>query len=96
MARKQSEPPYGTPDQDSPALTEQSLAAARPFPEVMAELGISPDRLRGPHSVVVTTAVDIPVEIVEAFKAQGDGWEQRIREVLALHIKSPERSKKSA
>jgi uncharacterized protein (DUF4415 family) len=97
MARDMSkEPQYGTPDGDTPELTETLLARARPFSELAAERGISLDGLKGPHRVTVTTSVEIPVDIVNRFKADGDDWEMRIRQVLQDHMEGSTRRKKSA
>ena len=99
MARKRiEEPKYGTPDEESPEWTAEMIAEARPFAEVMAEQGISisPESLRGPHRVTVTTSVDIPVEIVNHFKDGGSDWEMRLREVLKNHVDGSARRKKSA
>ena len=94
MARDRSkEPEYGTPDEDTPELTAETLERARSFADVMAEHGITLDSLKGPHRVTVTTAVDIPVEIVDHFKAGGDDWEMRIRKVLKDYVDGVSRKK---
>jgi uncharacterized protein (DUF4415 family) len=80
---------------DSPALSDDILAAMRPARETFPELaGASAKRKRGergpqkkPRKVLISLRVDAGT--VEAFKAQGRGYQTRMAAVLKKHAKQP-------
>ncbi len=78
---------YGREDWDavdSPELTAEQMAQARPFAEVLPDLAAAARRVRGkqkaPTKVRVTLRLDRAT--VEAFKATGPGWQSRLDEAL--------------
>lgn len=75
-------------DVDSPELTEEELATARPLKEAMPELYAAltkraaserPPDLK-PAKALVTLRVD--QDVLDAFKAGGEGWQTRMNEAL--------------
>lgn len=76
---------------DSPEITREDMKKARPFAEAFPELAESIKRARGrPKAEVTKTRVTLRLDpdVVEGFRAQGDGWQSKINEALrrALHI----------
>mgnify|MGYP001002709360 CR=1 FL=1 len=68
---------------DSPELTEEELATARPFKEVFPDLYAKIKRGRPPSEAPkkqVTLRLD--QEVIDKFRATGKGWQSRINEVL--------------
>ncbi|HTG27013.1 MAG TPA: BrnA antitoxin family protein [Methylomirabilota bacterium] len=80
---------------DSPALSDDILAAMRPAREAFPELAeASAKRKRGergpqkkPRKVLISLRVEAGT--VEAFKAQGRGYQTRMAAVLKKHAKQP-------
>src|SRR6202140_353577 len=78
---------------DSPALSDDILAAMRPARETFPELAAaSAKRKRGerglqkkPRKVLISLRVEAGT--VEAFKAQGRGYQTRMAAVLKIHAK---------
>lgn len=76
-------------DPDNPELTDAELAAMRPAREVLpaalfAALAKRRPGQRGPGRKPALVAVTLRVEpsTLEAYRAAGDGWQGRMREVL--------------
>ena len=71
-------------DVESPELTVEELAEARPFAEMFPHQADSIRRVRGaqtaPTKVQVTLRLDR--EVIERFRATGKGWQSRINEAL--------------
>ncbi|MGV8855264.1 MAG: BrnA antitoxin family protein [Devosia sp.] len=70
---------------DSPELTAEELATARPFAEVFPELAESIRRSRGRPKVETPKqqiSLRLDPEVIEKFKATGKGWQSRINDVL--------------
>ncbi|MBO3759277.1 BrnA antitoxin family protein [Ciceribacter sp. L1K22] len=70
---------------DNPEATDEQLAQARPFREVFPDLAEKIDRKLGrPKSDNPKRAISIRLdaEVVERFKATGEGWQSRINEAL--------------
>ena len=68
---------------DFPEMTDEQLAAAKPFAEVLPELAASLRRRgkqRAPTKVPVSIRLD--ANVVKRFKADGPGWQARMGEVL--------------
>ena len=80
-------------DTDFPELTDEQLDAMRPARAVMPpEFFEAVKRKQGergpgkkPRKVLVSLRID--PETLEAFKAEGPGWQKRIGEVLARAAK---------
>jgi uncharacterized protein (DUF4415 family) len=71
---------------DSPELTDEELAQARPFTEVFPVLA---EKMRKaisgrPKSEKPKVAVSLRLdpEVIEAFKAAGPGWQSRMNQAL--------------
>ena len=71
---------------DSPPLTPEQLAQARPFAEVFPELAETMRRnvggrppLENPKQAI---SIRLDRDVVAKFKATGTGWQSRINEVL--------------
>lgn len=71
--------------EDNPELTEEELKELRPFREVFPELAASIDRKLGrPKSETPKKAISLRLdaEVIERFKAGGEGWQSRMNEAL--------------
>ncbi len=76
---------------DSPEWTEEDFARARPiddFPELKAALERARGQ-RGPQKAPVKERIGLRLDhdVVEHFRATGPGWQSRINDILADHIK---------
>lgn len=70
---------------DSPELTEEELATARPFAEVFPEMAAAIRASRGrPKLDDAKEAVTLRLapKTLEKFKALGDDWRRRMSEIL--------------
>ena len=86
-------------DDETPELTGEWFAEARPAAEILPALFGSeaaaamvarhPGR-RGPQRTATKVPVSIRLspEVVAYFKGQGEGWQRRIDEALRSHVKS--------
>jgi len=91
--RRDVEPEFGVPDDESPLWTDEDFARAEPFPAVAKRMGWKiPGR---PKAEVTKQAISLRLdrEIVEHFKAGGPGWQTRINEVLGRHVKNARRKR---
>lgn len=80
-------------DDDSPELDDEWFRRARPAAELLPEV-LGPDLAaqllrrkpgqRGPQKAPVKKLVSLRLDpdVVEHFKAQGDGWQSRMNEAL--------------
>ncbi|HLY04120.1 MAG TPA: BrnA antitoxin family protein [Rhizomicrobium sp.] len=77
---------FGTPDADIPEMSSEDFARARPArkaaPKVIAALKRARGRPKLEHPKQHVT-LRLDAAVVDAFKAQGPGWQARINEVLA-------------
>jgi uncharacterized protein (DUF4415 family) len=73
-------------DVDSPELTDEELAQARPFVEVFPDLAekIRQSIAGRPKSENPKVAVSLRLDpdVVAAFKADGPGWQSRMNQAL--------------
>jgi uncharacterized protein (DUF4415 family) len=73
-------------DPDNPEMTEEELKELRPFREVFPDLAASIDRkLAGrPKAENPKKAISLRLdqEVIDRFKATGDGWQSRMNEAL--------------
>jgi len=73
---------------DSPSLTKEELASARPFKEVFPEIALKMEKaiaIRGrPKLEQTKTALNIRLDadIVQHYKKTGRGWQSRMNEAL--------------
>ncbi|TPP12045.1 BrnA antitoxin family protein [Rhizobium glycinendophyticum] len=70
---------------DNPEMTEAELRELRPFREVFPDLAASIDRKLGrPRADNPKKAISLRLdaEVIERFKATGDGWQSRMNEAL--------------
>ncbi len=74
---------------DSPELTKADFARAKPFVEVFPDLAASIRKGRGPNKAPTKKLVSLRLspEVIEHFKATGDGWQSRIDETLRKVVK---------
>jgi uncharacterized protein (DUF4415 family) len=77
---------------DNPELTDAQLDTARPFAEVLPELAAKIDevrrgrgRQRAPTKKLFSIRLDR--DVVDAFRAKGDGWQSLINEALRRSLK---------
>lgn len=73
-------------DPDNPELTDEQIREIRPFREVFPDLAAAIEKkLAGrPKSDNPKRAISIRLdaEVIERFKATGDGWQSRMNEAL--------------
>lgn len=70
---------------DNPEVTEAEFKEFRPFREVFPDLAASIDRKLGrPRAESPKKAISLRLdaEVIERFKAGGDGWQSRMNEAL--------------
>ena len=70
---------------DNPEMTEEELKELRPFREVFPELAASIARKLGrPKAETPKKAISLRLdqEVIDRFKATGDGWQSRMNEAL--------------
>ena len=69
---------------DNPPLTDEQLAAMKPFAEVFPDLAASVKRTRGKQKAPTKQLVSIRLDrdVVAAFKAGGEGWQARMNAAL--------------
>ncbi|MCF8081941.1 MAG: BrnA antitoxin family protein [Deltaproteobacteria bacterium] len=72
---------------ESPPLTDEILARMRPVAESHPEI---PSRVRGPQKTPTkkSTTIRLNAEVIEFFKAQGNGWQTKINDVLQEYVDS--------
>ena len=65
---------------DSPELSKEHFARARPFAEALPELAASIRKGRGPNKAPTKKLVSLRLsgQVIEAYKAKGPGWQSRI------------------
>jgi uncharacterized protein (DUF4415 family) len=92
--RKKTWPPeYGVPDEESPELTAEDFARARPIIEVFPDIVEAAERLRKrlgrPKLENPKEHVSLRLDpvIVRAFKGDGPGWQGRINDALLKVVK---------
>src|SRR6202011_6320811 len=71
-------------DVESPELTAEEFAKAKPFAEALPGLAASIRKGRGPNKAPTKKLVTIRLsgQVLEAYKAKGPGWQSRINEDL--------------
>jgi uncharacterized protein (DUF4415 family) len=77
-------------DRDNPAWTAADFRRARPLAEVLPEVIDAAKRARGRPKLARPKAhitLRLDADIVDAFKAEGPGWQTRINDALARAVK---------
>jgi uncharacterized protein (DUF4415 family) len=74
---------------DNPELTKADFARAAPFAEVFPDFAASIRKGRGPNKAPTKKLVSLRLspEVIEHFKATGDGWQSRIDATLRKVVK---------
>jgi uncharacterized protein (DUF4415 family) len=77
-------------DRDNPEWSAADFRRARPVAEILPEVVVAAKRARGRPKLArpkehVTLRLD--AEVVDAFKADGPGWQTRINDALARAVK---------
>jgi uncharacterized protein (DUF4415 family) len=69
---------------ESPELTDEQIAKAKPFADVFPELAVAIRKGRGPNKAPTKKLVSIRLsgQVIEAYKAKGPGWQSRIDQDL--------------
>lgn len=69
---------------ESPELTDEQMAKARPFAEVFPELAASIRRGRGPNKAPTKKLVSLRLsrDVLDHYKSKGAGWQATIDETL--------------
>jgi len=67
-------------DVQSPELTDEQIAKAKPFAEVFPEFAASIRRGRGPNKAPTKKLVSLRLsgQVIDAYKAKGPGWQSQI------------------
>ncbi len=67
-------------DVQSPELTAEEIAKAKPFAEALPALAAAIRRGRGPNKAPTKKLVSLRLsgQVLEAYKAKGPGWQSRI------------------
>ncbi|WP_185983921.1 BrnA antitoxin family protein [Aureimonas mangrovi] len=82
--------------EDIPEWTAEDFARARPMREIFPEIVEALEKSRGQRGVQKTPTKErvglrLDREIVDHFRATGDGWQSRINAVLAEHVRNHSR-----
>ncbi len=87
--RKSYKPGHGHTREDwddvqSPELTTEQIAKAKPFAEALPDLAASIRRGRGPNKAPTKKLVSLRLsgKVLEVYKARGPGWQSRIDQDL--------------
>lgn len=80
---------------ESPPLSDALLKRMRPVVETHPDI---PSRVRGPQKAPTkkSTTIRLNAEVLEFFKAQGNGWQTRVNAVLHDYVKSAKGKKRRA
>jgi uncharacterized protein (DUF4415 family) len=71
-------------DVDSPELTDEQIAKAKPFAEALPELAAAIRRGRGPNKAPTKKLVSLRLsgQVIDKYKSAGAGWQSRIDQDL--------------
>jgi uncharacterized protein (DUF4415 family) len=69
---------------DSPEITADQIARAKPFAEAFPDLAASMRRARGKQKAPTKQLISIRLDrdVIETFRATGEGWQGRMNEAL--------------
>ena len=67
-------------DVQSPEMTDEQIAEAKPFAEVFPEFAASIRKGRGPNKAPTKKLLSLRLsgQVIETYKAKGPGWQSRI------------------
>lgn len=81
-----TEPEYGTPDEENPEWTRERMAKAMRYPNLPPNLMrlIEADKKRGPQKAPKKQAISIRLspDVLQALRATGPGWQARVDDAL--------------
>lgn len=83
---------YGTPDDENPEMTEESLRRSIPAKQFFAERGLSMPGRPKSESPKVAVSLRLDQAVVDGFKAEGPGWQTRMNAVLADSLRQNKKS----
>lgn len=83
-----SPPFYGTPDDESPELTEEALRRSIPGHQFFAERGLPVPGRPKSEKPKIAVSLRLDQDVVEGFKEDGPGWQTRMNSVLAESLKA--------
>jgi uncharacterized protein (DUF4415 family) len=71
-------------DVDSPELSDDQIAKAKPFAEALPELAAAIRRGRGPNKAPTKKLVSLRLsgQVIDRYKSGGAGWQSRIDQDL--------------
>lgn len=72
---------------DNPEITQEETSRAKSFVEVFPDLATSVRRARGKQKAPTKQLISIRLDrdVIETFRATGDGWQARMNEALRAH-----------
>lgn len=81
-------------DEDNPEWTAQDFARAVPFDRLAPSLRAKLARKRGPQKEPIKERITIRLsrDVVEQFRATGDGWQTRVDAALKDWLKTHSRA----
>ena len=94
MSRKKADDAASRPDDDNPEWTREDFRAARPAADALPpfigeaatqELLRRRGRPRKPNRKINQT-LRLDADVIEAYRAEGRGWQARINQVLRQHM----------
>lgn len=74
---------------DSPELSAEELAQARPMKEVLPELHrtiTEAIRKRGPAKTKEAISIRLDIDVVAKLRASGPGWQGRVNDILRKYV----------
>lgn len=74
-----------TLDPDNPVWTEDDFRGARPASEVLPDLVEAYKRRAESEPPKERVSLRLDHDVLEAYRATGEGWQKRINETLAQH-----------
>ena len=99
-AKKSTKPKPPAGYDDNPPLTAARLRRMRPaaevVPDIVAEFKRRVGRPAQGDKPKVPVSLRLPPDILEAYKATGEGWQRRMTDALAKGAKKLPRSKHAA
>ena len=74
---------------DSPELTDEELAQAKPMKEALPELHAAITdaiRKRGPVRTKAAVSIRLDIDLVQKLRDSGPGWQSRVNDILRRHM----------
>jgi uncharacterized protein (DUF4415 family) len=70
---------------DSPQLTDEQLAGAKPFGEALPDASAA-IRRRGPIRTKEAVSIRLDIDVVQKLRASGPGWQSRVNDALRDYV----------